>query len=137
MMTATMATPKAARKPWPSYILSGLVVAFLLMDSVIHIMGIPAVAEASLKLGYPVNAWLPLGLVELACLALYVYPRTSVLGAVLLTGYLGGAIAIHVRVADPLFTHILFPVYLGFMLWGGLYLRDERVQALFPIRSNS
>jgi hypothetical protein len=75
-----------------------------------------------------------LGVLLLTSLALYVFPRTAVLGAILLTGYLGGAVATHVRIGNPLFTHILFPVYVALMLWGGLYLRDARLRALIPFR---
>ena len=85
-------------------------------------------------LGWPVSLAIPLGILLLSCLALYAIPRTAVLGAILLTGYLGGAVATHVRVADPLFSHVLFPVYVGAMLWGGLYLRDARLRALIPFR---
>ena len=77
---------------------------------------------------------MPLGVVLLISTLLYAYPRTSILGAILLTGYLGGAVATHVRIGDPLFTHILFPVYLGVIAWGGLWFRDDRLQALLPIR---
>ena len=78
---------------------------------------------------------LGIGLLELACLAVYVFPRTSVLGAILMTGFLGGAVATHVRVGDPLFSHVLFPSYIGAMLWGGLYLRDDRLRVFIPFRS--
>jgi hypothetical protein len=75
-----------------------------------------------------------IGLLQLVCLAVYVIPRTSILGAILLTGYLGGAVATHVRVGSPLFTHILFPIYVAVLLWGGLFLRDDRVRALIAPR---
>jgi len=91
--------------------------------------------EATVKLGYSATTIVPLGIVLLTCTVLYVIPRTSVLGAILLTGYLGGAVATHVRVGDPLFSHVLFPVYLGVMIWLGLYLRDNRLRALMPLRS--
>jgi hypothetical protein len=115
-------------------VLSGLAVAFLLFDSVMKLVKIQPVVEATEKLGYPEATARPLGLVLLACLALYVVRRTAVLGAVLLTGFLGGAIATHVRVEDPLFSHTLFPVYVAALVWGGLYLRDARVSALAPWR---
>jgi len=115
--------------------ISGFAALFLLFDSVIHVLKIPAVVEAFTQLGYPVSLAIPLGIVELICLALYVFRRTSVLGAILLTGYLGGAVAIHVRIGSPLFSHLLFPVYVGLMLWGGLYLRDARLRALVPLRA--
>jgi hypothetical protein len=86
------------------------------------------------ELGYPADSILTFGLVELACVALYMIPRTAVLGAVLLTGYLGGAIATHVRVGNPLFSHVLFPTYVAALIWGGLYLRDARLRAVLPFR---
>jgi hypothetical protein len=91
----------------------------------------PAV-EGTTALGYPASAVRAIGLIELACVALYLVPRTSVLGAVLLTGYLGGAIATHVRAGNPLLSHTLFPIYVALFVWGGLYLRDERVRAFLP-----
>ena len=93
------------------------------------------VVEATVKIGWPESLIIPLGIVLLICTILYVIPSTSVLGAILLTGYLGGAVATHVRIGDPLFTHVLFPVYLGVLLWLGLYLRDGRLRALVPLRS--
>ena len=92
------------------------------------------VVEATVRLGYPESVILGLGIVLLACTALYLIPRTSILGAVLLTGYLGGAVATHVRVGNPLFSHVLFPTYLGALIWGGLYLREDRLRALIPLR---
>ena len=112
------------------WVLSVLAILFLVFDAVIHIMQLPMVIEASNQLGYPPQAFVPLGYIELACLALFAFPRTAPLGAILLTGYLGGAIAIHARVGSPLFSHTLFPIYTAAMLWGGLYLRDKRVRAL-------
>ena len=115
--------------------MSAIAVAFLIFDGVIHIMMPPPVAEGFAKLGWPISLSVPLGIIELACLALYVIPRTSVLGAILLTGYLGGAVAANLRLMLPLFSHVLFPVYVAALLWGGLYLRDERVRALIRPRA--
>ena len=120
-------TPKSR---WTGRILSGLAVLFLLWDGVMKLMTLAPVAEAFVRLGYSVSLAVGIGIVELTCLALYVIPRTSLLGAVLLTGFLGGAVATHVRVEDPLLTHTFFPIYVGALLWGGLLLRDERVRAL-------
>jgi hypothetical protein len=92
------------------------------------------VIEGTVALGYQESVILPLGIVLLVCTLLYIVPQTAVLGAILLTGYLGGAVATHVRIENPLFTHTLFPVYLGIMLWLGLYLRDRRLRDLLPIR---
>ena len=135
LAAATFSANASKRSLWASYVISGLAAFFLLFDAIIHVMNIPPVVEASAQLGYPAQVFIPLGIIELICVLLYIAPRTSVLGAVLLTGYLGGAIAIHVRVASPLFSHMLFPVYIGLMIWGGLYLRDERLRALFPVRA--
>jgi hypothetical protein len=97
------------------------------------------VIKATADLGYPASPELArgLGIVALVCTALYAFPRTGVLGAILLTGYMGGTVAAHLRVGDPLFTHVLFGVYLAVLAWGGLYLRDGRVRALLPLRSAS
>ncbi len=122
---------------WAGRIISGFVVLFLLVDAgfkLIRPLPAPAV-EAFGKLGYPVEFAGGIGVLLLACVAVYLIPRTSVLGAILLTGYLGGAVASHVRVGDPWFSHALFPVYVGLLIWGGLYLRDERLRALVPWRS--
>jgi DoxX-like family len=113
-----------------------LIALFLLFDGIIHILNIAPVAAAFAQLGFPVNVAVPLGIVELICLVLYVIPQTSVLGAILLTGYLGGAVATNLRVGASLFGTILFPVYMGILLWGGLYLRDGRLRALIPSRKN-
>jgi hypothetical protein len=114
---------------WVGRILSALPVLFLLLDGVMKIVKPAFVVEATVQLGYPESVIVALGVVLVACTVLYLIPRTAVLGAILLTGYLGGAVATHVRVGGPLFS-ILMPVILGAMLWGGLYLRDERVRSL-------
>jgi hypothetical protein len=120
---------------WTGRICSGLVVAFLVFDAVIHLMKPAPVVEAFAKLGFPLRLAVPLGIIELVCILLYAFPRTSILGAVLLTGYLGGAIATQLPTSNSLFGEILFPVYVGVILWGGIYLRDERLRSLFPLRS--
>jgi len=120
---------------WTGRVLSALVVAFLLFDSVIKFVKPPAVTETFREIGWPDSLALPLGIALLACTLLYAIPWTSILGAILLTGYLGGAVGAHVRVGDPLFSHILFPVYIATMVWGGIFLRDGRVRALIPFRS--
>ncbi len=116
------------------YILSALAALFLLVDGVMKLVKPAPVVEATTQLGYPETVIFPLGIVLLACTILYLIPRTAVLGSILLTGYLGGAVATHVRVGEGWFP-ILFPVVFGAMLWGGLYLRDERLRALLPLRS--
>ena len=124
----TVATSKG--KLWTGRILSGLSIAFLVMDAVMKVVKAAPAVEGTLQLGYPASVLPGLGIVLLTCTLLYAIPRTSVLGAVLLTGYLGGAIATQVRVGNPLFTHVLFPVYFAALLWGGLFLRDRRVRNL-------
>ena len=94
------------------------------------------VAESTAQLGYPAELALTIAIIELVGLIVYVIPATSILGAVLLTGYLGGAIATHLRTGSPLFTHILFPIYIAALIWGGLYLRDIRVRSLVPLRDS-
>jgi hypothetical protein len=120
---------------WGGWIMSGLVTAFLVFDAVIHLLKPAPVVEAFAKLHLPVSLAVDLGVIELLCLILYVIPRTSILGAVLLTGYLGGAVAIQVTTSNSLFGEILFPVYVGVLVWGGIYLRDDRLRTLFPWRS--
>jgi len=118
------------KKTWTGRILSWLAVLFLLFDALAKIAKVPPVVEGSAQLGYPEGVISGIGGVLLVSTILYAIPRTSVLGSVLLTGYLGGAIATHVRVGNPLFSHVLFPIYVAVMLWGGLYLRDRRVHGL-------
>jgi hypothetical protein len=137
MQADTQTAPVSKKALWAGRIISALPVLFLLMDGVMKLVKAAPVVEATVKLGYPATTIVPLGIVLLSCTVLYVIPRTSVLGAILLTGYLGGAVATHVRVGDPLFTHVLFPAYLGVMIWLGLYLRDNRLRALVPLRSPS
>jgi len=124
----------STRMLWAGRILSGLPALFLLLDGAMKLVKPRFVVDATVQLGYPESVILGLGIVLLACTALYLIPRTSVLGAILLTGYLGGATASHVRAGDPIFT-ILFPVIFGVLIWGGLLLRDVRLRALLPLRS--
>ena len=115
-------------------VLSTLVVAFLLLDAVIHVLNIAPVREGSVTLGFDPDVMPLIGVLELVCLGLYAVRRTSVLGAVLLTGYLGGAFCAQLRVEAPLFSTLLFPVYTGIVVWAGLYLRDQRVRDLLTGR---
>lgn len=110
--------------------MGGLAVAFLLLDGVGKVLRLPPSVEGTLALGFAEGSVVGIGVILLLCTLLYVVPRTSVLGAVLLTGFLGGAVATHVRLENPLFSHVLFPVYIGVMLWAALYLLDDRVRAL-------
>ena len=117
--------------------MSALVVLFLIFDATIKLIPIQPVIDSMVQLGYPASVGIArlLGIITLVCVALYVWPRTSVLGAILMTGLLGGAIATHLRVGSPVFTHLLFGFYLGLLAWGGLFLRDPRVRAMIPLRS--
>jgi hypothetical protein len=119
---------------WMGRVLSGMAVLFLIFDSVIKVIRLPPAIEGTVKLGYPETAVVTIGMIELVCLAIYLVPQTSLLGAILLTGYLGGAIATHVRVGSPLFSHTLFPIYVAALIWGGLLLRDEALRTLVPFR---
>jgi hypothetical protein len=119
---------------WIGWGMSGLMIAFLLFDSVSKLVLEHHVVEATTQIGYPLDVIRPLGVICLACTLLYAIPRTSILGAILLTGYLGGAIASKVRIEDPMFGSVLFGAYFGILVWGGLYLRDERLRSLIPFR---
>jgi len=135
MESVTASMGGSEKRMWAGRIISALPVLFLLFDAVIHTIRIGPVDKAFTDLGYAATLAVPLGIIELICLILYVIPRTSVLGAVLLTGYLGGAVATNLRVGAPLFSNVLFPVYVGVLLWAGLYLRDNRLRAVFPVRN--
>jgi hypothetical protein len=116
---------------WTGRILSGIAVLFLTFDAAIKVSASSMAVNGTAELGYPTGVVVPLGLLQLALLAIYLTPRIAPLGAVLWTGYLGGAIATHVRLENPLFTHILFPISGAALVWGGLWLRDARVRTLF------
>jgi DoxX-like family len=132
--TATAPASRAARVL--GRILSGLVVVFLLFDAAIKLVPLAVVTETMDRMGYgsSENLARSLGLITIVCTVLYSVPPTSILGAILLTGYLGGAIASHLRIGSPLFTHTLFGLYLGLMVWGGLWLRDKNLKSLIPFR---
>jgi hypothetical protein len=117
---------------WGGRILSALSVLFLLSDAGGHLVVPSAVVEAFNRLGYPTSLSRALGIIELVCLVAYVIPRTAILGAILLTGYLGGAVATHLRVRDPVFD-TFFPIIFGVLAWAGLYLRDPRLRILIPL----
>jgi hypothetical protein len=135
MHTAIQTAPASKTSLWAGRMISGLVVLFMLFDSGIKLMKLAPAVEGTAKLGYPVSVVLPIGIVLFVCTVLYAIPRTSILGAILLTGYLGGAVASNVRMGNPLFGYVLFPVYVGVLLWLGLFLRDARLRALIPLRS--
>jgi hypothetical protein len=116
---------------WTGRVLSGFATLFLLFDGLFKFFLTPEAATGTADLGWPLAALRGLGVVELACLALYLIPRTAPIGALLWTGYLGGAIATHLRIGNPWLSHTLFPIYVAVFIWGGLFLRDRRVRALF------
>ena len=122
---------------WTGRVISGLITVLLLMDAVMKIAQVAPVMEGTVKVGYPASAVLPIGIILLLCLICYAVPRTSVLGAILLTGYLGGAVATNVRISAPLFSYILVPVYVGVLVWAGLFLRDARLRELIPLRQGT
>jgi len=119
---------------WTGRVLSALAVVFMLFDTIGHLLRVQPVVDAFARLGYPLSVSVGLGIVELVCTIVYVFPPTSILGAILLTGYLGGAIAAQVRIGSPLLSTTLFPIYIAALIWGGLWLRDERFRALVPLR---
>jgi len=131
-MESNVQTRVSSGRLWGGRIMSWLPALFLLVDGVMKLFKPAVVVEATVKLGYPENTILPLGIVLTVCTILYLIPRTGVLGAILLTGYLGGAVATHVRVGEGLFP-VSFPIIFGLLLWGGLYLRNNRLQTLIPI----
>ena len=137
-LTAIAVTgPVSKPARWMGRMLSGLVILFMLFDGAIKLVPWPIVTETMDRMGYGSSESLArsLGAISLVCTVLYAVPPTSILGVILLTGYLGGAMASHVRIGSPLFSHILFGFYLGVMAWGGLWLRDRKLRALMPLRS--
>lgn len=134
-MNTALAFPAPAPKKttlavWTARILAGLAVLFLAFDTTVHVLQLAPALKGAQELGYPPGVVVWLGVIQLVCLGLYLVPRTAPIGAVLWTGYLGGAIATHVRLENPLFSHTLFPVYIAVLLWLPLYLRDTRVRRL-------
>ena len=127
--------PSATGKARAGVVLSGIAVLFLLFDSIGKLLKVAPVVAGTIHLGYPEGVIRVLGVILLLCVVIYVIPRWSIVGAVLLTGYLGGAVATHVRVGDPLLTHVLFPVYVAAFIWGGLLLRDVRVGRVLEARA--
>jgi DoxX-like family len=136
MTTIAETAPVSKPARWLGRVLSGLVILFLLFDGAIKLVPWPVVTETMDRIGYGSSESLArtLGVITVACTVLYAIPPTSILGAILLTGYLGGAMASHLRIGSPLFTHTLFGFYFGLMVWGGLWLRDRSLRALIPFR---
>jgi hypothetical protein len=130
MQSDTHTLPVSKKLLWAGRILSALLVLMLLFSGVMKLVKPAPVVEEFVRLGYSENLALGIGIVEIVCAVIYAIPRTSVLGAILLTGYLGGATATHVRIGDP----FVAPVILGVLVWGGLFFRDDRLRALLPLR---
>ena len=137
ILTDSQSKPNASvpASLWAGRIVSGLVIVFFAFDGVRKLIQPQVVIDATRRIGWPADAasLAILGVILLACTALYAYPKTATLGAIVLTGYLGGAVAAHARLGDPLFSHVLFGVYLGLFVWGGLWFRDGRIRELIPI----
>ena len=129
LQSAPIASPSTTAR-WAGRVLTGIAVLFLTFDLSMKLAGVKEAVEGTAQLGWQPHHLPIIGAIELACLVLYLVPRTAPLGALLWTGYLGGAIATHLRLDNPLFTHILFPIYVAAFVWGGLYLRDARVRDL-------
>jgi hypothetical protein len=134
MQAAMQASPVSKGRLWTGRIISALVVLFLLFDGITKLMKVKPVLDASAQLGYPVGTIVGIGITLLVCTAFYVIPQTAVLGAILLTAYLGGAVASQVRIGNPIFD-TLFPIIFGALAWTGLLLREDRLRALIPLRS--
>ena len=132
MLSDTQTDSVSKKMLWAGYIISALPVLMLIVSGAMKLVKSAPVVEGFVRFGYPVSLALGIGLVELACVAIYMIPKTSVFGAILLTGYLGGATATHLRIGDPSF---VMPFVLGVMVWGGLFFRDPCVRALIPLRS--
>ena len=132
MQSDTQTAPLSKKRLWAGRILSALPALMLLLSGVMKLAKPASVVEGFAHFGYPEHVILGIGIIEIVCTVLYLVPRTSILGAILLTGYLGGATATNVRIGDPLF---IMPAILGVVVWGGLYLREDRLRALIPLRS--
>jgi hypothetical protein len=129
----TQTTTRSRKTLWAGRALSSLAVLFLTFDAGVKLLALPFAVDATTQLGFPASTLFGIGLIELFCLAAYLIPRTALIGAILWTGYLGGAISAKVRLGSPLFSDTLFPIYIAALLWGGLYLRDRRVRTLLAL----
>jgi DoxX-like family len=134
MSTHSQSSSSSKAMLWAGWGMSGLTVVFMLFDGISKLALERHVVQAMTEIGYPEGVIRPLGIVILTCTILYAIPSTAIFGAILLTGFLGGAVASKVRLEDPLFGSILFGVYIGILAWSGLYLRDDRIRALLPWR---
>ncbi len=134
-MTIPAQTPATTHKrPLAGYVLTALVALFLAFDTIAKVFVLAPAVQGTAELGYPAHSVLWIGIIELVCVVLYLVPRTAVLGALLLTGYLGGAVASQLRISAPLLSHTLFPIYVAALLWGALYIRETRLRQLLPFR---
>ena len=134
MKSYTSTATASKKKVIIGRIMSGIAVSFMLFDSITKILKTPQVMQASVKLGYPENTIPIIGLILLVLTIIYIIPRTSIFGAILLTGYLGGAVASNLRIMNPLFSNTLFPIYFAVLVWGGIYLRDNFISQFIPFR---
>jgi hypothetical protein len=134
VQSLTQAGPVSKGRLWTGRIITAVVVLFLLFDSITKVMKVRAVIEASAQLGYPANTIFTIGIILLVCTAFYVIPQTAVLGAILLTGYLGGAVAANLRIGSAIF-NTFFPIVFAALAWTGIFLRESRLGALIPFRT--
>ena len=135
MEASVQAAPPAAKTQLiAGWMMTGLVILFMAMDTTMKLLDLQPVRATMTQMGWPIALDRTLGIIELACLVLYAVPRTAALGAILTTAFLGGTVASHLRLGDPLFTHVLFGVYIGLLAWGGLWFRDERLRGMIPLR---
>jgi len=134
MQSATQTASASKKQLWAGRIITALPVLFLLVDGVMKLFSPAPVVEGMIRLGYPLSLTAIMGVILLTCVVVYTIARTSIVGALLLTGYPGGAVASQLRVGEPLFSNVLFPIYMAAFIWGGLYLRDDRLRALVSFR---
>lgn len=131
-----LSTEISRSRLWTGRVIAGIITAFMLFDAIFKFINPAPVREAFARTGWPVHLSPVLGAILLISTIFFVIPRSAILGAILLTAYLGGAVAANLRLEDPLFSHTLFPVYFGVLMWGSLWLRDSRISALIPLRSH-
>jgi DoxX-like family len=136
MPAIPQSVPISKSKLWTARVLRAIVILFLLMDGIMKLIKPNPVVQGMTRLGYPMSLSVPVGITLLLCVALYALPRTTILGGLMLTGYLGGAVASQFRIGEPIISHVLFPVYFGIVIWAELYLRENRLKALIPVRSD-
>jgi len=131
-----MANVERRSTVWTGRTLTAVAVLFLIFDATVKLLQLTPAIDATAQLGFKASVLLPLGIIEALCLAAYLVPQTSVAGAILWTGYLGGAVAVQLRVGNPLFSNVLFPVYVAALLWGGLWLRRAQLRAVVPLMTS-